>query len=215
MYFLERFSEFLWGLPLIVTIIFSGIFFSLGAKLFQFRYFGHIMKETFGKLFDKKRREVDKGEGVVSPLEAVSIAIGGAVGTGNIGGIIVAISVFLFALSTSGGWYAYFEILIRHLLGDRTRAKEIAFKLFKLIYPIPGFLLVLVAVLKEMPSARVWLLGDIASGVPTFINVIAILILSRRFFELLKDYKARYMGVGVEKADFKVFYEDGVKESLK
>ena len=30
---------------------------------------------------------------------------------------------------------------------------------------------------------------------PTFVNLIVILFLSRTFFTLLKDYKARYLGI--------------------
>lgn len=50
---------------------------------------------------------------------------------------------------------------------------------------------------------------DITSGIPTFINVFVVLILSGTYFRLLKDYKARYMNIGtLEDKDMPLFYED-------
>ena len=52
---------------------------------------------------------------------------------------------------------------------------------------------------------------DITSGIPTFINVFVVLILSGTYFKLLKDYKARYMGIGILDEDIPLFYEDKKK----
>lgn len=131
------------------------------------------------------------------------------------GRVVLTIAIFLFGLSTTGGWYAYFEVLLRHLFSNKPEIKNKVFTIFKVIYPIPGFLIVLISVLRGMPGETVWLIGDIASGVPTFVNVIVILVLSRQFFELLKDYKARYMNIGEIDPDFKVFYNDNAAEKSK
>ena len=87
---MEKLAGWLWGMPLIVTILFTGFFFTILSGLFQFKFFGHIMKETFGNLFKKHQGE---GEGILAPFEAVSTAIGGSVGVGNIGGVATAIAV--------------------------------------------------------------------------------------------------------------------------
>lgn len=42
----------------------------------------------------------------------------------------------------------------------------------------------------------------------TFVNVATLFILSGTFFKLLKDYKARYMGIGKVDKDMALFYED-------
>lgn len=52
---------------------------------------------------------------------------------------------------------------------------------------------------------------DITSAIPTFVNVFVILMLSNDYFRLLKDYKARYMGVGEVDPDMALFYEDTQK----
>ena len=48
--------------------------------------------------------------------------------------------------------------------------------------------------------------------VPVFFNVIALIFLSGKYKELLKDYRARYLNEGVVNPDFKVFYEDKVNK---
>ena len=43
---------------------------------------------------------------------------------------------------------------------------------------------------------------------PTFVNVATLFLLSGTFIKLLKDYKARYMGIGEVDKDLALFYED-------
>ena len=54
----------------------------------------------------------------------------------------------------------------------------------------------------------IWTFVDITSGIPTFVNVLVLLVLSKQYFVLLKDYKARYLGVGKVDKNTKLFYED-------
>lgn len=46
------------------------------------------------------------------------------------------------------------------------------------------------------------------SAIPTFVNVFVVLLLSNEYFRLLKDYKARYMGIGEVDDNTVLFYED-------
>lgn len=131
---------------------------------------------------------------------------------GMVGRIIVTLGVFLFGLTTAGGWYTYYEILLRHAFRNNVNAKRKILMVYKAINPVSGFLMVVYVVLKGLPGQAVWYFADITSAIPTFINVIVILILSPRYFELLKDYKARYLGIGVVDPGFKPFYEDRKKK---
>ncbi len=136
---------------------------------------------------------------------------------GQIGRIVITISIFLFGLTTSTGWYTYYEILLRHLF-DKTGKVTTKYKIltaYKWLYPIPGTLMVVYAVVNQLPGKAVWYFADIASAIPTFINLIVILILSKKFFTLLHDYKARYLNIGTVDPDFSVFYEDKVKKQNK
>ena len=49
---------------------------------------------------------------------------------------------------------------------------------------------------------------DVSIGVPIFINLFAILLLTPKFLSLLRDYRARYMNIGDVDLNFKVFYEE-------
>lgn len=131
---------------------------------------------------------------------------------GMIGRIIIAASIFLLGLSTTTGWYAYYEVILRHLFGDNSKIKDKFLSIYRWAYPIPGMLLVIMAVTVGLPGSTIWLIGDFTSAVPTFVNVFAILILSKEFIKLLNDYKARHLGIGEVDPNFAVFYEDKKKK---
>ncbi|MGL5440180.1 MAG: alanine/glycine:cation symporter family protein [Filifactoraceae bacterium] len=131
---------------------------------------------------------------------------------GSIGRFIIAISVFLFGLTTTTGWYAYYEILLRHLFRKNIKIKDKILLFYKWSYAVPGIIMVLISVYGNVPGGTLWLFADFTSAIPTFINVVAILILSPVFFRLIKDYKARYLGQGVVDEKFSIFYEDKLRK---
>lgn len=131
-------------------------------------------------------------------------------GMGRFGRVVLAVGVFLFGVTTSSGLYAQMEVIVRYLIGD-TPKKDLILKLYKWLYPLPSLGLVLIAVYYEFPGTLVWVFSDASTALPIFANLLALFILAPRFFELLKDYKARYMGIGEVDPNFKVFYEDRVK----
>ena len=49
----ENLTNWLWGLPLLITILVTGIYLTIRSGFFQFRHFGHIVKN----MFSKERRE--------------------------------------------------------------------------------------------------------------------------------------------------------------
>jgi AGCS family alanine or glycine:cation symporter len=127
---------------------------------------------------------------------------------GMIGRSVVAISVFLFGVTTEIGWYAYYEILLRHMLGENSELKAKILKVFRVVFAFPSMAVTVWAVVYGMPSGIVWAIADVVTGVPTFVNLIAILLLSKTFFRLLRDYKARYLGIDAVDPNAKIFYDD-------
>jgi AGCS family alanine or glycine:cation symporter len=127
---------------------------------------------------------------------------------GVVGRGIVAVSVFLFGVTTEIGWYAYYEILLRHMLRGNHILKEKILKVFRVVFAFPSMAVTIWAVVYGMPGGMVWLIADVVTGVPTFINLVTVLFLSGTFFTLLRDYKARYLGVGGVDPDVKMFFED-------
>ena len=108
---IKTISDLLWGMPLIVLILLAGIIFTVGSKFFQIAHLKHILKNTIGTLFSKK----DNGKGMMKPLEVISIAVGGAVGVGNIGGVAATLGVVFPSL-----------IIISLLAGVITTFAEVA-----------------------------------------------------------------------------------------
>ncbi|WP_206458808.1 alanine/glycine:cation symporter family protein [Anaerovorax sp. IOR16] len=127
-------------------------------------------------------------------------------GIGSLGRIILAFGVFLFGLTTSSGVYAQIEVVVRYLIGE-SKKKDLILKIYKWTYPIPSLALVFIAVYMEYPGTTVWLFSDASTALPIFSNIIALLILAPKFTDLIKDYQARYMGIGEIDPNFKIFYE--------
>lgn len=137
-------------------------------------------------------------------------------GIGDTGRIIITISIFLFGLTTLTGWFVYYEVLLRHLLRNKDQTfKKRILTFYNWFYPIPGTALVIYAVSYGLTGQTVWYFADIASAIPTFINVVAILLLSKKFFSLLQDYKARYLGIGQIDPTVHLFYEDSSQKQNK
>ncbi|WP_432667457.1 amino acid carrier protein [Wukongibacter baidiensis] len=133
-------------------------------------------------------------------------------GLGSLGRIILTIGILLFGVTTSSGLYAQIEVLLRYILGNNSKSTDKILTFYKWAYPIPGLALVIFAVMKELPGTSVWLFADMSTALPIFANILALLILSPKFLTLLKDYKARYMGIGKVDPNFKVFYDEGKED---
>ena len=135
------------------------------------------------------------------------------VGMGKGARIVMSIGVFLFGITTTSGIYAQMEVIVRYLLGNSSK-KDLVLNIYKWSYPIPSLALVFIAVYYKFPGTVIWLFSDASTALPIFANALSLIILSPKFIELLKDYKARYMGIGEIDPDFKVFYEEnkGISE---
>lgn len=110
-------NGFVWGLPMMVLIMGVGIYLSVRCGFPQFRHFGHIMKNTLGKAFEK----TEKKQGAVSPFKAMCTALAASIGTGNIAGVSGAIAI--------GGPGAVFWMWISALLGMCTKFAEVTLAL--------------------------------------------------------------------------------------
>lgn len=89
----------------------TGVFFTIYLKFPQIRYFRHALKIVRGK-FDKKTDEGD-----ATHFQALATALSGTVGTGNIGGVALAIHL--------GGPAALFWMLVTAFLGMTTKFVEV------------------------------------------------------------------------------------------
>ena len=92
-------------------LIGTGIFFTAYLGFPQFKFFAHGWRIVTGKY----AKEDTKGE--TSPFEALTTAMSGAVGTGNIGGVALAIWI--------GGPAAIFWMWITAIFGMTTKFVEV------------------------------------------------------------------------------------------
>jgi AGCS family alanine or glycine:cation symporter len=110
------------GIPLIIlSIVGSGIFFTLRFGLINVRGFKHAIDIARGK-YDRSDDESEEGE--VSPSQALATALSGTVGLGNIAGVAIAIqiggpgAVFWMSAAAFGGMSSKF---IECTLGQQYR----------------------------------------------------------------------------------------------
>lgn len=130
-------------------------------------------------------------------------------GMGAASKIFIATGIFLFGVTTSSGWYAYYEIILRHLMKSSPKLKNAILKFYRIFYPIPGFIMVVMATTIGMPGGTVWVFADFTTAVPTFINIAVMIALSGTFFRLFNDYKRRYiLKEDMSKENVKLFFED-------
>ncbi|MDY3006881.1 sodium:alanine symporter family protein [Anaerococcus porci] len=107
-------SNFLWGYPMIVVLLFGGIYLIIKSDFWVFKNFSYIFKNTFGRLF--KDSKSDKNS--ISPFQAVSTALAGTIGAGNIVGVATAIEF--------GGAGAIFWMWIAALICMTTKMVEVS-----------------------------------------------------------------------------------------
>ena len=94
----------------------------------------------------------------------------------------------------------------RNIMIDMVR--KVAEKVFILGTPLWGLLVTVLTLYGNGTPAQLWVIADFTTVFPTFVNVATLFILSGTFIKLLKDYKARYLGIGKVDEDMALFYED-------
>ena len=107
--FLSKVDDFVWGVPLIVLILVTGIILTIRLRGVQFRRIGAAFK-----FIRKNEERGDAGE--VSSFGALCTALSATIGTGNIVGVATAI--------VAGGPGALFWMWVAALLGMATKYSE-------------------------------------------------------------------------------------------
>lgn len=115
---LNTLNDILWGPPTMILLFIVGLLFSIKTGFFQVRKLGYILSQTLGQIFKKINRSENTNEGTMTPLQAVSTAISGTVGTGTIAGVAAAIYV--------GGPGAVFWMWIVAFFGMMTKMVEVS-----------------------------------------------------------------------------------------
>lgn len=107
---LGQISDFVWGLPLIILLVGTGIYLTFRLGFLQIRSLPYALKLTFS------RKQDQESEGDISHFQALTTASAATIGTGNIVG--VATAIFL------GGPGAVFWMFVAGLFGMATKYGE-------------------------------------------------------------------------------------------
>lgn len=114
--FFKNLSNLIWGDWLIITLMGIGLYYTIMTRFIQIRKIPFIFNETIIKSFLKKNNEL-KGEGTVTPFQALCTALASCVGNGNIVGVASAL--------VAGGPGALFWMWVAATLGMATKYGEI------------------------------------------------------------------------------------------
>jgi len=111
----------LWSGPLVIMMVFVGVFQTIRLRGIQFRYLPHAFSLLLGFKKASHQRETrdhtkPKKQGDISSFQALMTALAGAIGTGNVTGIATAI--------TTGGLGALFWMWVIALFGMATAYSE-------------------------------------------------------------------------------------------
>ena len=111
MYYNGIVNSFVWGAPVLILLVGTGVYLTLLLGIPQFRYFFDAMSEVFS--FRKKSGE-DKS---ISSFAAMATAMAATVGTGNVAGVATALHL--------GGPGALVWMLISAVFGMCTKFAEV------------------------------------------------------------------------------------------
>ena len=111
-------NGFVWGMPMLIMLVGTGILMTILTKAFQVSKFGHWMKNTIGGIFTDKKitAHTAKEDKSISQFQSLCTALAATIGTGNISGVAAAIA--------SGGPGAIFWMWIVAIFGMMTNYSE-------------------------------------------------------------------------------------------
>ena len=131
---------------------------------------------------------------------------------GMIGRIVIAVSVFLFGITTASGIYVQSEAIFNHIFKNEKTVKTIV-AAYKVLYPLFALIMVFIAVINGLPGATIWMFADFSTALPILTNTFTLILMLPVFLKLLADYKARYMNRGKVDPKMKVFYYQEEEQS--
>lgn len=111
-------NNFVWGIPMLVLLVGTGILMTALTKVFQISHFGYWMKHTLGSIFTDKHITKHTGaeDKSISQFQSLCTALAATIGTGNIVGVSTAL--------IAGGPGAIFWMWIVAFFGMMTNYSE-------------------------------------------------------------------------------------------
>ena len=111
-------NGFVWGVPMLVLLVGTGILMTILTKFFQLSHLGHWFKNTVGGIFHDKHvtKHTEAGDQSISQFQSLCTALAATIGTGNIVGVASAL--------VAGGPGAIFWMWVVAFFGMMTNYSE-------------------------------------------------------------------------------------------
>ena len=111
-------NGFVWGVPMLVLLVGTGILMTILTKFFQLSHIGHWFKNTVGGIFHDKHvtKHTDADDQSISQFQSLCTALAATIGTGNIVGVASAL--------VAGGPGAIFWMWVVAFFGMMTNCSE-------------------------------------------------------------------------------------------
>ncbi len=111
-------NGFVWGVPMLVLLVGTGIWMTMRTGCFQLTHFGYWWKKTLGGIFSDRQvtAHTAKDDRQITQFQSLCTALAATIGTGNIAGVAAAIA--------SGGPGAVFWMWIVAFFGMMTNYSE-------------------------------------------------------------------------------------------
>ena len=111
-------NGFVWGMPMLIMLVGTGILMTILTRAFQLSRFGYWMKKTIGGIFTNKHitAHTAKDDRSISQFQSLCTALAATIGTGNISGVAAAIA--------TGGPGSVFWMWIVAIFGMMTNYSE-------------------------------------------------------------------------------------------
>lgn len=106
---LMRIKDLVWGPPLLVLLLGTGIYLTWILRGVQFKYLGYAFKQVYAA-------QKQNSQGDISHFESLMTTLAGAIGTGSIIGVATAVAI--------GGTGAIFWMWVTAFLGMATKYAE-------------------------------------------------------------------------------------------
>ncbi len=106
---IDQLNEWIWGPPLLILLVFVGVYLTIRTRALQFRYLYYAHKLAFS-------RHDDGAQGDISHFQALMTALAATIGIGSIAGVATAIA--------AGGLGALFWMWIAAIVGMATKYGE-------------------------------------------------------------------------------------------
>lgn len=113
----QQLHAIVWGPSMVALLLLTGVYFTVGTGFFQLRRMGLWLRHTlFAIFFSREVHRHSDTAAAISQFQALSTALAGTIGTGNIVGVAAAI--------VSGGPGAVFWMWVSGIFGMMTKYAE-------------------------------------------------------------------------------------------